>query len=174
MMRTSKKYTTAYKKKVDIERDAYKPKKSPQGMLQCRGCGALYYRRRWSLEPLSDVNGSGQTNLRSVFCPACLKIRDRYALGELRISDVDAGERRELMHLLRNEEAREREKNPLERIITIEVGGAEVWNVKTTTEKLAQRLGRCLRKARGGAVRYQWSHNNKFVHVLWSNERPKS
>ena len=173
-MRKTKKYTTAYKKKVDVERDAYKQKKSQRGTLQCRGCGAFYYRRRWSLEPPFDMNGSAQTKLRSVFCPACLKIRDRYALGELRLSGVDARDRRELMHLLRNEEAREREKNPLERIITIEVGGAEVWNVKTTTEKLAQRLGRCLGKARGGAVRYQWSHNNKFVHALWSNESAKS
>jgi hypothetical protein len=31
-------------------------------------------------------------------------------------------------------------------------------------------LGRCLEKARGGKVTYKWSHNNKFVRVLW--EKP--
>ena len=27
-----------------------------------------------------------------------------------------------------------------------------------------------LRKARGGRVNYQWSHNNKFVRVFWQKE----
>jgi len=36
-----------------------------------------------------------------------------------------------------------------------------------TTEKLAQRLGRSLRKARGGRLDYKWSHNNKFVRINW-------
>jgi hypothetical protein len=44
------------------------------------------------------------------------------------------------------------------------------WRIETTTEKLAQRLGRSLRKARGGRVNYQWSHNNKFVRVFWQKE----
>jgi hypothetical protein len=145
-MRATRKYTTAYKKKVDVERDTYQPKKSPPGTLQYRGCGAFYYRRRWSLEPPSDPENRAQTEVHPVFCPACLKIRDRYPSGELRLSGVGARERRELMHILRNEEAHAREKNPLERIIAIEANGAQGWSVTTTTEKLAQRLGRCLRK----------------------------
>jgi hypothetical protein len=45
-----------------------------------------------------------------------------------------------------------------------------VWRISTTTEKLAQRLGRALKKARGGEVTYDWSHNNKFVRVVWKRE----
>jgi hypothetical protein len=44
------------------------------------------------------------------------------------------------------------------------------WKVHTTTEKLAQRLGRALKKARGGKVVYNWSHNNKFVRVVWEHQ----
>jgi hypothetical protein len=44
------------------------------------------------------------------------------------------------------------------------------WKVETTTEKLAQRLGRAVRKARGGKVEYKWSRNNKFVRVCWEKE----
>ena len=175
-MRTIRKYTSAYKKKVDIERDTYQPKKSPQGTLQCRGCGALYYHRHWTLQPPSRAGNwsQAQAELQPVFCPACLKIRDQYPSGELRVSGVEAQERGEIMRILRNEEARAREKNPLERIMTIEANDRLGWNVKTTTEKLAQRLGRSLCKARGGTVRFHWSHNNKFVHVLWSKESDKS
>jgi len=38
--------------------------------------------------------------------------------------------------------------------------------VETTTEKLAQRLGRSIRKARGGKLQYKWGHNNKFARVV--------
>jgi hypothetical protein len=41
------------------------------------------------------------------------------------------------------------------------------WRVETTTEKLAQRLGRSIKKARGGKLAYKWGHNNKFVRVVW-------
>jgi hypothetical protein len=30
------------------------------------------------------------------------------------------------------------------------------WRVQTTTEKLAQRLGRSIKKARGGKIAYKW------------------
>ena len=107
------------------------------------------------------------------YCPACQKIRDHYWLGVVQISGVDSEEKRELLKLLRNEETRAREKNPLERIVRIadEDGGLRV---ETTTEKLAQRLGRCLRKARGGKVTYKWSHNNKFARVVWEKREQKN
>jgi hypothetical protein len=44
------------------------------------------------------------------------------------------------------------------------------WRVETTTEKLAQRLGRSIKKARGGKLAYKWGHNNKFVRVSWQKE----
>ena len=80
------------------------------------------------------------------------------------VADHDRGE---ILRLLRNEEAQAREKNPLERIMRLAAAGDD-WMVETTTEKLAQRLGRSLRKARGGKVSYTWSHNNKFLRVVWA------
>ena len=44
------------------------------------------------------------------------------------------------------------------------------WKVETTTEKLAQRLGRSIKKARGGKLAYKWGHNNKFVRVVWEQK----
>jgi hypothetical protein len=44
------------------------------------------------------------------------------------------------------------------------------WKVETTTEKLAQRLGRSIKKARGGNIAYKWGHNNKFVRVVWEKK----
>jgi hypothetical protein len=72
------------------------------------------------------------------------------------------------LRILRNEEARAMEKNPLERIIRLDQLNGD-WRIETTNEKLAQRLGRTMKKAKGGKVAYKWSHNNKFVRMVWEN-----
>jgi NMD protein affecting ribosome stability and mRNA decay len=174
MARAGKRYSTTYKKKVDVERDAYLPRWSPKGTLYCGGCGAVYYRRRWTLTPPPEVRDWAEfrDGTSVTLCPACRKIRDRYACGELRLLGIRPREKREILLLLRNEEERARQKNPLERIMRLEQSGSD-WRVETTTEKLAQRLGRALEKAFGGSVAYKWSHNNKFARVVWQSEAMK-
>lgn len=168
MSQTSKRYTTTYKKKADVERDMYLPRRSPKGILWCTDCGAIYYRRRWTLTPPEEVRMQVESmaGLSFSLCPACLKIRDHYPSGELRVVGVGAEEKEEVLRLLENREGKAREKNPLERIMAVQSEGP-VWKIDTTTEKLAQHLGRSLKKARGGRVTYKWSHNNKFVRVIW-------
>ena len=169
-----RKYNTGYKKNAAEKRDVYLFRRSPKGLLRCRGCGSIYYRRRWTLEPPVEIRkrvelGDG---VSLTYCPACQKMRDRYWLGVVQISGIGADEKREVVRLLKNEEARAREKNPLERIVQIADEAAGL-RVETTTEKLAQRLGRCLGKARGGKVTYKWSHRNKFARVLWQKSLQK-
>jgi hypothetical protein len=103
---------------------------------------------------------------RRVYCPGCRKIRDHRASGELHIMGIGGTDRADMLRILRNEETRALDKNPLERIMRVEAANGN-WKVQTTTERLAQRLGRALKKARGGKVAYHWSHNNKFVRVVW-------
>jgi hypothetical protein len=164
-MRAARPYNKAFKKAVDVERDMYLPKMAPKGgVIVCAGCGAFYHRRHWTLTRPQGF--SEPVKAHPVFCPACHKIRDNYPGGELELRGVGAEEKAEIARLLRNEEARAREKNPLERIMRLQENGG-TWKVATTTEKLAQRLGRSVKKARGGEVAFKWSHNNKFVRVVW-------
>jgi hypothetical protein len=162
----TKRYTTMYKKKV-AERDMYLPKRSPKGIIQCSGCGAFYARRHWTLSP--PVGFSNPVQAQPIYCPACHKARDRFPGGELQLLGVQAEERREIARILRNEEGRAREKNPLERIMRVQQENGN-WKVETTTEKLAQRLGRSVKKTRGGTIAYKWGHNNKFARVVWENK----
>ena len=153
----------------------YLPRRSPKGLLSCRDCGSVYYRRRWTLDPPRQIRERIESSNGVVlaFCPACRKVREKFPFGELRMIGVKQGESRELFQLLRNEEQRAREKNPLERIMSITTEN-DGLRVETTTEKLAQRLGRCLRKARGGKVSYKWSHNNKYARVVWEKREQKN
>ena len=167
MRSAAKKYNTTYKKKIDIDRDTFLPRRSPKEIIQCAGCGAFYHRRHWTLVAPAGFNFP--LHVHPIYCPACKKIKARRFSGEVQLLGVDPGDRGELLRILRNEAGRAREKNPLERIMGLE-GAKGEWRVQTTTEKLAQRLGRALSKARGGKVAYKWSHNNKFVRVVWRRE----
>ena len=42
--------------------------------------------------------------------------------------------------------------------------------LSTTTEHLAQRLGRALEKAYDGKVEYDFSHENKLARVTWQRD----
>lgn len=160
----AKKYNTNYKKKIDVHHDTFLPRQSPKEIIQCTGCGAFYHRRHWSLT--TPAGFTSPVHLHPVYCPACRKIKAHSVSGELHLVGLGNTDRGEVLRLLRNEEGKAREKNPLERIIRLEKT-VDDWKVETTTEKLAQRLGRSLYKARGGKIAYKWSHNNKFVRVVW-------
>ena len=165
MRSAPKKYNTLYKK-AHIERDMYLPRLDPKGVIQCSGCGAFHHRRHWTLTPPAGF--SGQIHSQLFFCPACRKIQDKFPGGELTLRGVEVENRGEIARILRNEESRARQKNPLERIMRMDAANGG-WRVETTTEKLAQRLGRSIKKARGGKLAYKWGHNNKFVRVVWEN-----
>ena len=166
-MRAAKRYNTQYKKKVDVERDTYLPRLSPKEAIQCTGCGAFYHRRHWTLAVPAGFNAP--VHVHPIYCPACRKIKERYPSGELSLRGMDSAERQEILRILRNEEEQARSKNPLERIMRLTQQNSE-WKVETTTEKLAQRLGRSVHKARGGTLAYKWSHNNKFLRVVWEQK----
>ena len=146
---TTKRYDTSYKKRTDTDHDSYLPRRSPAGVIRCAGCGAFYYRRRWSLS--SPAGFDSAPVRRQFYCPACRKIKDHRASGEVRLTGINANERQEVLHILRNEEARAVEKNPLERIMRLEQRNGD-WRIETTSEKLAQRLGRTMKKTKGGKI----------------------
>ncbi|MGQ9921977.1 MAG: BCAM0308 family protein, partial [Desulfobacca sp.] len=63
---------------------------------------------------------------------------------------------------------RRAQKSPLDRLIQLLWEGNNRLIVETTTEKLAQRLGKAVYRAYKGDLDFRWSHMNKFVRVYWS------
>jgi hypothetical protein len=167
-MKGYKRYNPAsFKKKVDIETDTYLPKRAAGEMAICTGCHAILTRKRWRLDEAAYARLRRARAARQVLCPACQKIRDGYPSGEVTLTGPFlAAHRDEILRLIANEEKRAREKNPLERIMGLREGNGQLI-LTTTDEKLAQRIGRELRKACGGKIAYGWSHNNKLVRVHW-------
>ncbi|HEX4945216.1 MAG TPA: BCAM0308 family protein [Blastocatellia bacterium] len=169
-MRSPKKYTTqTYTKRVDYTAGSHR---LPQAMAEpavCKICGDVYADRRWTLPEAQRAQQTRPT--REVVCPACKRQADNLPSGYVYL--VGAFLRQhftEITQLLQNEAARAASDNPLARIMELTQEGAEQLTITTTTEHLAQRLGHAVNKAYDGAVRYDFSHENKLARVYWRRD----
>ena len=172
-MRTSKRWTNVtFTRRVDHEAGKHRGPVASSGPRICRGCGSVYAKRRWtSGKPPTPRGLRAIAAPEVVLCPACRMASEGRFAGEVRLTGgFLAGHRTEIERLIRNEGRRAVEDNPLGRILQL-TRTADGLMVRTTTEHLAKRLGQALHKALHGQVRYRFSHENKFAHVMWSRDR---
>ena len=161
-----KDYKLSYKKK-SATTDSYLPRGASRSVSVCESCHAVYRNKRWYAEGGVAV----MTDVRTTVCPACLKIRDNFPGGIVTLRGAYVlPHKDDLMQLIRKEESRAHGLNPLERIMSVKENGFGSLVVSTTNEKLAQRIGRAVRKAFHGEVTYQFSHDNKLARVEWVRE----
>ena len=162
-------FEPASRKNVDRTRDPYNPRKGPPDVGVCPDCHAISRKKRWYLDEAEYVSlARGGAVLRR--CPACRKIADGFPSGVVTLRGRFLRTHRdEILMIVRNEERRARETNPLERIMEIRDGDESV-EILTTDEKLAQRIGREIGKAYHGIVSYKWSEDANLLRVNWSRD----
>ena len=162
-------FEPASRKNVDRTRDPYIPRKGPLEVGVCPECHAISRKKRWYLDEAEYVS-LARTGAVLRRCPACRKIADGFPSGVVTLRGKFLQTHRdEILSIVRNEERRARETNPLERIMGIRDGDESV-EILTTDEKLAQRIGREIRKAYRGTVSYKWSEDANLVRVNWSRD----
>lgn len=155
----------AIRKNLAESHDPYLPWGGIRKASVCRSCGAVYHNKSWSFS--KNVSGLKSGPVRSVLCPACRKIRDGYSAGVVTLrGDFLRRHKKEILQRVRNEEARAVRVNPLERIISITEKKDSV-EVKATSERFAQRIGRELKRAFKGKTTYRWGGEEKQVRVDW-------
>ncbi len=159
-------YQPASRKNLDRTSDPYIPTKSAESVAVCPFCHIICRKRRWySDERESAALIRSGAPLRR--CPACRKIVDRFPCGVVTLRGRFLRFHREdILKIARNEELRARGTNPLERIMEIR-DGDDCVEVLTTEAKLAQRIGREIRKACHGNVSYKWSEDADILRVTW-------
>ena len=161
-------YKQTYKKKTSTP-DPYLPKGASKKITVCEGCHAVYKKKRWYADPHLYIAAVKISDTAVAVCPACLKIRDNFPGGIVTLTgDYVLLHKQELLNLIKNEEARARGFNPLERVMSVKETGYGGMVISTTNEKMAQRIGRAIRKAFSGKVTYQWSHDNELASVDWA------
>lgn len=147
--------------------DPYLLRKSYKEPTLCPRCGLVYRRRRW--QRMSDFDPGLAVEQHK--CPACRKEEDHYVMGIVYISGDFFNQRRdEIVNMLKNEEEKEVDHNPLDRIMGI-VEDKDGVRVETTSESLAVHLGRMLYHSYGGDVEYKFSDEQKLARVFWHREK---
>jgi NMD protein affecting ribosome stability and mRNA decay len=159
-------YGMSFKKQLPTK-DSYLPRGASAKEAVCEGCRAVYRNKRW----YAGTAAGPKAGTATVVCPACLKMRDDFPGGIVTLKGAYVlAHKSDILRLVKNEEERARGFNPLERVMSIRENGRGGIMISTTNEKLAQRLGRAIKKAFHGTVAYGWSHDNKLVRVEWTRE----
>lgn len=170
-MPSNKKYTnTNFTKRVD-HLTGYADAKRISEPAICTECEAVYTKGRWTLEKdFLTADPFNKIEPQETICPACKQVKDGIPAGFVYIKGNFFNEHKEeINNLLKNEAEKISFTNPLARIMEFKDGKNRV-TVTTTTEHLAQHLGRSLKKAYDGDVRYDFSHENKLARVYWERD----
>ena len=161
-----------YTHRPDHLAGAHRPPRAAASPAWCVRCGAVYFHKRWALRAPPRVHGLRAAATPDLtICPACRMAAGGGFRGKVQLGGAFlAAHRRDIEHLLENEARRAATVNPLGRIAAWLPRGPQSLTLWTTTEHLAQRLGRALYRAFRGAVHYEFSHENKFADVTWRRD----
>jgi len=137
----------------------------------CSTCQAVWHKGKWSQDPSTRRDVKRWRTPVLVSCPACQSAKEANPAGILYVTGTFvAGNRNEILGLLRNAARAAAAKNPMERIMHIKAEPRYLLVVETTSEKLARRLGRAIHKACAGALQIRFSHEDKLVRVYWRRD----
>ncbi len=126
----------------------------------CTGCSALFLNGRWSWK-----KPTGKTN--KAICPACRRSADNYPAGRIEIKGEFFNEhRQETLNLISNIEKQEKERHPLERIMSVK-DEKDYTLVTTTGIHIARRIGEALSRSYKGDYSFQYAKGDKSIRVYW-------
>lgn len=146
-------------------KDSYIAREGPHEPTQCNVCQSVYHHKRWYLKDDPIALEILKEPIEMVICPACRKTGDHFPGGIVTIKGDDLSHSKDqMLHMIRNEEARAKQINPMEGIISIKDQGSSI-EIHTINEKFAQKIGKEIKRAFKAAVSYHWTHGDKFVRV---------
>ena len=149
------------------QEDPYQPAEGQEAAV-CTQCHALYRNKRWSFDAPLFERLAGTGKVREVVCPTCRKIKDHFPEGILTLSgEFFVQHREEIVRLLEKEAGRVARRSVADRIMQMIPEGGKLV-VETTSEKMAQHLGRTVYKACKGDLNFRWGEVERFVRVFWN------
>lgn len=150
--------------------DPYLPDAGSKEPALCQSCRAVYRQKRWQLDPLLADKLARDPAAHWVNCPACLKVAEHYPEGILTLCGSYLwNHEKEIRQLLDNALARCASRNPLERVIRMQRSG-DAMIIETTHSKLAEQLGRTLRKSHSGELQIDWQGAPVVCRVQWERQ----
>lgn len=143
--------------------DPYESRKKLPDPTRCPECKAVFTKGRWTWEVVPDP-------VNDELCPACKRTKDRVAAGIVQISGAFfASRREEIENLIRNQERLEKERHPLERIMSM-ADSDEGLRIETTGHHMARRIGESLNNAFQGYLEVDYLKGQEKVRINWSRD----
>lgn len=132
----------------------------------CERCGAVFSRRAWRRAKVTDALLKSATWTR---CPACKQAARGEYFGRVLICGDYALEHEDaIRQRIVKVEARAQFTQPQRRIVAAQRDGS-VFEVLTTSQKLAHRIVTELKKAFRGRAVYKWSDDGSLFAVWQRN-----
>jgi hypothetical protein len=144
--------------------DPYFKKEGYADPSVCRRCGVVHHGStfEWQEKP---PKGAEQMT-----CPACKRIEDNYEGGHIILEGSFLKDHRtDILNIIKNTEASQKKRRPLERVITTEEREGRL-EVRTTYEHIARRIGEAVHKAYRGELKMHYPEGEKYIRVHWRRE----
>lgn len=134
----------------------------------CDRCGAVLLNRTWRVR---KVTGALLERASWRTCPACRQVagEEYYGRVSIRGSFARANEA-EIRRRIRNVEQRARFTQPERRVVAAGRESSEV-EVLTTSQRLAHRIVKELKKAFRGRASYHWDEHDGSLYAVWERDR---
>ena len=145
----------------ELVHDSYKSNRKLPEPACCPECGAVFHKGRWTW-------GTAPAGAHEQKCPACHRIHDKFPAGHVTLKgDFLREHRDQILHLVRNHEAKEKAEHPLERIMAIE-DTADGVLVTTTDTHLARDIAEALYHAYKGELEFHYNKEENLLRATWS------
>jgi hypothetical protein len=152
----------------------------PTGMVLCDRCNAVYFDGHWHTSPAlaSILRQSAMATGKKELCLQCRltkpgqKAQEGGFEGEATFDNlVNLEDKAEIMSAIRNVGNKAMQRDPMDRIITIDDRGSRVV-VTTTENQLAVALGKAVDAAhKGGKLTIEFSHQGDLpARVYWKHK----
>ena len=145
----------------ELVHDSYKAGQKLREPTRCPDCGAVFQNGRW-------MWGTAPADAHEERCPACHRIHDRFPAGFVTLKGEFLREHRnDILHLMKNHEAKEKAEHPLQRIIAIE-DSADGVTVTTTDTHLARDIAQALHNAYRGELDFHYNKEDNLLRATWT------
>ena len=140
------------------------------GPAICERCHSYLETDHWLYDERRYQELKKRPDIHIMLCPGCTRIEKRLYEGEVIVHhNWQAVDKHEVLNLIHHEEARARITNPTARIALMEDRGDDLY-ILTTTQFLAERIGKELHKAYRGTLKLMPLPRERFTRVRWTRD----
>lgn len=139
----------------------------------CHECQAVSTAKRWYYnDAVRDKCQQSPGETDYTLCPGCTGIHGRLIGGFIDLKgEWDEGQKRDLLHLIEHVSRYSQRRNPANRIIALVERPGALY-LETTTNWLAEHIGKEVHKAFPGELTLQWPKGDAVVRVYYERRLP--